>query len=160
MRTRGHSKKERIEELLRKDVDREPVSHDVNRGQVQSIMRTFTALVSAHLSHLTADQTIRTSNLGTLLDDAITTVVPDGSEDDFTDVGRAMMAVRIRADGSGQGDEDDSDDERPSPFNRKLLPRPKSSVFALITTSLSRKEADPLTPTNNNNNNNDTTISE
>ena len=64
-------------ELLGRDVDREPVSHDVNRGHVQSIMRTLTALVSAHLSHLTADQTTGTSNLGILLDDAITTVVLD-----------------------------------------------------------------------------------
>ena len=74
-------------ELLRRDVDREPFSHDVNRTQVQNIMRTLNVLVTAHISHLTAEQAIRSSNLTTLPDDAITTVIPDGSEDGFTDVG-------------------------------------------------------------------------
>ena len=42
-------------ELLRRDVDREPISHDVNRAQVQNIMRAFHALVTAHISHLDAE---------------------------------------------------------------------------------------------------------
>ena len=83
-------------------------------------MRTLTVLVNAHISHLTVEQTIRSSDLATLLDDAITTVVPDGSEDGFTDVGgRAMMAMRVRASGSGQGEEDNSDAERPSMVLRR-----------------------------------------
>ena len=123
-------------ELLRRDVDREPVSHDVNRAQVQKIMRTLNALVTAHISHLTAEQTIRSSNLAILLDEAITTVIPDGSEDDFQHVGgRAMMAVRIKG-GSGQDEDDNSEDERPS----MVLRNQKGSAEGVIPISLSAEE--------------------
>ena len=117
-RTSGYSEKERGEELMRRDVDREPVYHDVDRGQVQQIIRTFHALVNAHLAHITLHQRIRTSSLGTLLDDAIANVVGDDPADGFVVIGHSMMAVRIRAKESGQ-DYDHSEDERPNMVLRR-----------------------------------------
>ena len=99
-------------------------------------MRAFNVLVTTHISHLNAEQTIRSSNLATLLDDAITTVIPDGSEDDFQHVGpRAMMAVRIKG-GSGQADDDHSDDERPC----MVLSNQEAFAEGVIPISLSAEE--------------------
>ena len=77
-------------------------------------MTTFHALVTAHIFHINVEQTICSSNLTNLLDEAIATVIPNVSEEDYQHVGgQAMMAVRIKG-GSDHVEEDDSEDERPS----------------------------------------------